>query len=143
VNNNLNEVLLGQVLSVNGYSVTRQRLAVFNSLSSKEPISMRQLIGELEGQLDRVSVYRTVALFERLGVLVRLTNGFKYKIELTGNFNSHHHHLNCTECGKVIDLNSEVLEQYIRALAEEYNFVLTHQVEIQGKCAECLKTKRA
>ena len=137
---NVSEARLEQVLAANGYSVTRQRRAVFRALSGSEPISMRQLINSLEGQLDRVSIYRTVALFERLGILVRLVSGFKYKIELSDSFNPHHHHLTCTECGKVIDVNAEELERHIRDLAKANNFTLiAHQVEIQGKCAECAK----
>ena len=137
---NVSEARLEQVLAANGYSVTRQRRAVFRALSGSEPISMRQLIDKLEGRLDRVSIYRTVALFERLGILVRLVSGFKYKIELSDSFNPHHHHLTCTECGKVIDVNVEELERYIRDLAKANNFTLiAHQVEIQGKCAECAK----
>ena len=137
---NVSETRLEQVLTANGYSVTRQRRAVFKVLSGSEPISMRQLIDKLEGRLDRVSIYRTVALFERLGILVRLVSGFKYKIELSDSFNPHHHHLTCTECGKVIDVNVEELERHIRDLAKANNFTLiAHQVEIQGKCAECAK----
>ncbi|MGH7234026.1 MAG: transcriptional repressor, partial [Candidatus Saccharimonadales bacterium] len=69
---NTRESRLSQVLAANGYSVTKQRRAVFDALLSSEPITMRQLITKLNKTLDRVSVYRSVALFEKLGILTRV-----------------------------------------------------------------------
>ena len=129
---------LSMVLSANGLSKTSQRQAVFDALSTSEPLSMHELVGKLAGRVDRVSAYRTVAIFEKLGILQRLTHGFKYKLELSDDFNRHHHHLTCTNCGKVIDVKAEAIEGFIASVAQENNFrLISHQIEIQGKCADC------
>lgn len=131
---------LSDVLSSNGLSITTQRQAIFDALSASEPLTMHELVEKLAGRVDRVSVYRTVSLFEKLGILQRLTHGFKYKLELSDDFNRHHHHLTCINCGKVIDVKAEAIEGFIGAIAQEHDFTLSsHQIEIQGKCADCAK----
>lgn len=131
---------LTEVLSKNNLSMTVQRQAVFDALSFSEPLSMHELVAKLSGKVDRVSAYRTVAIFEKLGILQRLTQGFKYKLELSDNFNRHHHHLTCTNCGKVVDVKAEAIEGFIASISQENNFVLiSHQIEIQGSCSNCAK----
>lgn len=120
-----------------GYSVTRARLAVFNALVGQEPLSMGQLVGRVRG-VDRASVYRTIDLLERLGVVQRLNTGWKYKLELTDKFSEHHHHLTCTKCGRTVALSEHELERFIEQLARLHKFVpSSHQVEIQGLCNTC------
>lgn len=95
-------------------------------------------LAERASGVDRASVYRTVALFERLGIVQRLNTGWKYKIELTDKFAEHHHHLTCTHCGRTITMNESELEVLISKLAAHHNFAPTsHQIEIQGLCERC------
>lgn len=92
--------------------------------------------------VDRASVYRTVALFEALGIVQRLQIGWKYKLELSGDFVHHHHHLSCLQCGRIIALPEDtVLEKRLHALANTQNFLSQdHQLEIKGLCADCRAT---
>jgi Fur family ferric uptake transcriptional regulator len=129
---------LKELLQLHGHSYTKQRQAVFKALLGQEAMNMNELNILLAGQLDRVSVYRTIALFEQLGIVQRLNNGWKYKLELTDVFNEHHHHLSCIKCGKIISLNEDSLEEFITNLSSAQGFKPTkHQVEIQGYCREC------
>lgn len=122
-----------------GQSVTAARLTVFEALLGQEPMPMHQLV-KRAGEVDRASVYRAVALFERLGIVQRLHTGWKYKIELTDKFSAHHHHLTCLRCGRTIAMNEAELERVISDLARAHNFHPTaHQIEIQGLCADCQK----
>lgn len=92
-------------------------------------------------QIDRASVYRTVDLFERLGVVQRVTTGWKYKLELTDRFAEHHHHLTCSSCGRTIDIAGDDLERLIDQISAARGFLPTaHQIEIQGLCASCQAT---
>lgn len=126
------------ILDSNDYSVTRQRLQVFDSLFSQEPMTIHQIVAKLHGTVDRASVYRTIDLFEKLGIAQRINIGWKYKIELSDKFSDHHHHLTCTICGKVIPINAEELEGFINRIAGSENFLAAnHQIEIQGICSTC------
>jgi len=130
------EILTG-ILKEHGYSRTHARIAVFEALLGKEPLSMHDLVDATKS-VDRASVYRAVDLFEKLGIVQRLNTGWKYKIELTDAFTDHHHHLTCTNCGKTVAMNEQRLERFIEQLAQEHGFSpLGHQIEIQGLCPVC------
>ncbi|HEX6258360.1 MAG TPA: Fur family transcriptional regulator [Candidatus Saccharimonadales bacterium] len=133
------EALLTKVLRENNYSVTSARKAVFALLLRKEPQTMRQLIRAANGTVDRVSIYRAVELFEKLGIAQRITIGWKYKIELSEVFLEHHHHINCLGCGKIVAVKEQPeIEERIKQIARDSGFVLqSHQLELQGLCATC------
>lgn len=122
-----------------GQSLTATRLTVFRALQNKEPQTMRDIIDACKNQADRASVYRTVGLFERLGVVQRLQIGWKYKLELSDAYHHHHHHLTCRNCGVVTPLPEDPqLETRLRLLAAGRHFKMQdHQLEIQGLCANC------
>jgi Fur family ferric uptake transcriptional regulator len=126
-----------QLLKQNGYSITKPRLRVFESLLDQKPMSMYELVSRVP-EVDRASVYRTVELFERLGVVLRLNTGWKYKLELSDKFMEHHHHLTCIRCGTTIAMNEHELEAVLDRLAATHSFTPTaHQIEVQGICASC------
>lgn len=136
------DVQLRTTLKARRQSVTKSRLIVFKALQDKEPQTMQEIVKVCRGKVDRASIYRTIALFERLGIVQRLQIGWKYKLELTDAFHHHHHHLTCTHCGKTIPLSeNEQLEAMLAILSRRHNFTMhTHQLEIQGLCHNCLKT---
>lgn len=123
-----------------GYSLTKARLSVFEVLlDNHEPMSMGQLVAAAPA-VDRASVYRAVELFERLGIIQRITTGWKYKLELSDRFTDHHHHLTCTNCDRVVKINEDELEQFIADVAQRAHFMPSaHQIEIQGLCEDCAK----
>lgn len=135
--------LLQSVLKKHGYSVTKPRLVVCELLWNHEPQSMRELTQRLNARLDRASLYRTIDLFEKLGIVQRIYIGWKYKIELSDIFTKHHHHISCLRCGKVIPLHEgPELEALLHQLAEQHNFTAqSHQLEIAGFCQDCRRTQ--
>lgn len=137
--------LLQKVLKDNGYSMTVARLFVCELLWGREPQSMHELTQRLSGKVDRASLYRTISLFEQLGLVHRVYIGWKYKVELSDIFTHHHHHLSCLRCGKVVALAEDApAEQLIRTLATRHGFTVQHhQLEIQGYCADCQKARAA
>lgn len=130
------------ILKKHGYSLTKPRLAVFNALLGQEPLSMHELVEKTVG-VDRATVYRTVSLLEELRVVLRINLGWKYKLELSETFSSHHHHISCEQCGKTIALNERALEQVVERLSTLHGFTPTaHQIEIQGYCQDCQKKRQ-
>jgi len=131
--------LLEKILKDNTHSVTQPRRLVFEALAHKESQSMHEIIQQVAEQVDRVSVYRIIELYEKLGIVQRITIGWKYKLELSDIFLEHHHHLSCSRCGKIIAVkDSQRLETLISELSQAHNFHLTnHQLELQGYCQQC------
>jgi len=132
---------LRSLLKENGSSLTKPRKIVFDLLLNQEPQSMQVLSKRAEGKVDRATVYRTVELFEELGIARRLNIGWKYKIELSDVFTGHHHHMFCTNCGRTYDLaENSMLETMIDTVAAKSGFAPRgHQLEIYGHCQNCSK----
>lgn len=130
---------LRTTLKRHGQSLTAGRRAVFGVLQHAEPQTMHDIIAACAGKADRASVYRTISLFEQLGIVQRLQMGWKYRIELTDAFSHHHHHLTCTVCGTVTPLpEDDALESQLRRLADSNGFTAeSHQLEIRGRCRSC------
>lgn len=133
---------LKQILSSNGYRITDARTAIFKLLSSPEPQSIRQILAKANGKVDRVSIYRNIEVFEKLGIVHRVYVGWKYKIELSDDFMAHHHHLSCLDCGKIIDIDDEKhIDDFIEEVSKKFNFKpRRHQFEVDGYCQDCQET---
>ena len=135
------ETILRKVLSDNRAKLTQPRLFVFRLLLDHGPQSLAELTARSAGNVDRVSVYRIVALFERVGILKKVTIGWKYKVELSEIFLDHHHHITCLSCGTVTAVKeNEAIETILHTLANGTGFVVaSHQLELQGYCQKCQK----
>jgi Fur family ferric uptake transcriptional regulator len=132
---------LRALLKKDGASLTKTRKLVFDLLLNQEPQSMQVLVKRAGDRVDRATIYRTVELFERLGIVHRLNIGWKYKIELSDVFQGHHHHFYCTNCSKTYPLPANsMLEAIIDSTATKEGFSARgHQLEIYGLCGRCSK----
>lgn len=130
---------LKHALQDEGHSLTKVRRNVFNALADSDALTMNQLVRKLQHKMDRSSIYRTIELYERLGIVNRLQIGWKYKLELSEAFAGHHHHATCLNCNKVIAFEeNQELESGIHKLAEQLGFKLTsHTLELRGLCPDC------
>lgn len=129
---------LKQTLKESGASATKARVTIFVSLLNFGPLSVGNLARKVQAELDRATVYRTVELFERLGIVNRIWHGFKNQIELSEIFTPHHHHALCQNCGKTVDITSSELESILAGLGKKHQFLtLSHSVELLGYCVDC------
>lgn len=135
------EKLLRKILEDSNYKVTKGRLLIFKLLQAHEPRTMASLINAVSGSIDRVSVYRIIELYEKLGIIKRVNIGWKYKLELSDIFLDHHHHISCVGCGRVVATRQDdEIEKLISKLGKMSGFSLTsHHLELQGYCASCQK----
>jgi Fur family ferric uptake transcriptional regulator len=134
---------LKQVLTDNSFHVTKAREATFKLLVSTEPQTISQILTKAKGSVDRVSIYRNIELFEKIGIVHRIYVGWKYKLELSDQFVAHHHHLSCLSCGKIIDIEDEKhIDVFIHKVSDKYGFKpRRHQFEVDGYCKDCQKIK--
>lgn len=129
---------LKQTLKQAGSSATKSRVVIFSSLQQNGPVGLGKLIADVRKQTDRATVYRTVDLFEKLGIVNRIWYGAEPLVELSEIFTPHHHHALCQNCGNAIDLTSSELESVLAALAKKHHFLaLNHSVELSGYCSNC------
>ncbi len=134
-----NKTNFKHLLTTSKYHVTKSRIKIFEILNQNPPLSIRDILKHSNGSIDRVSLYRNIDLFEKLGIVQRVYIGWKYKLELTDYFVAHHHHLSCSSCGKVIDIKDEDdISKFISLVASKYAFAPTkHHFEIEGICSAC------
>lgn len=125
------------LLKEQGFSATKSRMIVLNAVLSNQPATIQQLVSALPS-IDRATVYRTIQLFEDLGIAKKVYTGFKYRIELGDSFQEHHHHLSCMRCGTVIDVHTPEIEYAIEQTSINHGFrPIRHDLDISGYCANC------
>lgn len=126
------------LLKKQGYSITKPRLLTFEVLlQADEALTIPQIVALLPN-IDMVSVYRVLQLFEEVGIAHRVWNGFKSRIELSDIFSPHHHHFICNKCGLTQTIKSDDLERSLHALESLHSFELQqHSVELSGYCKKC------
>ena len=94
-------------------------------------------VKELYPYMDIATVYRTLHLFKKLGVVTEVPMGDRLHYELTDP-NSRHHHMVCRICSGAFDLSPSYLEEFRRTLIRDFGFEpdLEH-FAVGGRCAGC------
>lgn len=135
---NCNMNSLENILEQHNLRTTKPRQAVFEFLKKhEEPVFIGQIIKECPN-IDRVSIYRTIELFEKLGIIQVFHIGFNKGYELAEPFKEHHHHIHCKVCNKITSIKSDKLERTVHKIAEHYNYELSsHHIELWGTCSDC------
>ncbi len=127
-----------QILKKNNVSLTTTRKAIFATLLRSEKPLKKGEIARLTPSVDRASVYRTLELFSRLGITTTIVRGWTPFTELAEPFKAHHHHITCDQCGMIVEIENDTLEDVLSLIAGRHNFTLTkHTVELSGLCDQC------
>jgi len=97
------------------------------------------------------TVYRTLELLVRMGLVFKFDFGdgrARYELSEGPKGAGHHHHLVCTNCGRVIDYTDfideevELLNRTEKGLSKKYNFDITnHLIQFYGLCEGCRSKK--
>jgi len=132
--------IIGQ-LARDGHRLTTPRQAIIKMVAPRQDhFSAQEVWDDVRTNysgIGRATVFRTLDLLTELGVLNRIHTGdgcHRYTVCDT----RHHHHLMCVECGTVLSLDAAGIESKIREMAAEAGFdLLTHHLELVGRCAEC------
>lgn len=95
-------------------------------------------------QVGKATVYRTLELLREAGVVQEHDFGEGFKRYEPLGAQSHHEHLICTACGRVVEFSSERFERMNALIAEQYGFrPHHHRLEIYGVCRECQRQDAA
>lgn len=125
-----------------GLKVTLPRVKILHVL---ETSAQRHLSAEdvykclLAGgeEIGLATVYRVLTQFEGAGLVCRHHfEGGQAVFEL--NRGTHHDHLVCVQCGRVVEFFDETIESRQRAIADQHGYTIAdHALVIYGTCAEC------
>src|SRR6185437_15929222 len=111
-----------------GIRLTAQRRALIETIqeatSHLDAANLLKLARERDPNIDRATVYRTLELLKRLGMIDELDlmhlNGEKHYYEVKTR--KDHLHLACFHCGKIEEFASPTFEKLKREIAEKNDF---------------------
>ena len=134
------ETQLGSALRERGQRVTPQRLVVARLLQEYgDHVTAETLHRRVSERMPGVSlptVYATLDLLEELGLVNRLltqSGAVVYDPNV-----SEHHHLVCTACGAILDVEAPLDDDAIMRAARRNGFApAAAQVVVRGLCAGC------
>lgn len=121
--------------------LTGPRQAILSALrEGSRPMSARE-IHETMGRdaCDLVTVYRSMHMLEREGIVKRSDFGKGGRFELLEEGDDgHHHHLVCVECSAVVELEECFPHEVEQRIAARNGFKqVTHRLEFFGVCPRC------
>ncbi|SDN21341.1 Fur family transcriptional regulator [Acetanaerobacterium elongatum] len=129
------------ILDSLGIKVTKQRRAILNVILQAEvPLSADEIYARLAQDGTNFStVYRTLATLAEKGALIKVGEaGAKTLFQLKDH--THKHHLICTECRKVLEIDECPIEALSHEIADSTGFKITgHCLELTGVCPSCAR----
>ncbi|HEY3760232.1 MAG TPA: Fur family transcriptional regulator [Verrucomicrobiae bacterium] len=122
--------------------VTGPRAAILEVLRKHpHPLTNKEIFAEMpRGQCDLATIYRSMHLLEKMGMVKRFDFGDGVaRFELIGeNDDGHHHHLVCTKCSEVVEVEECFPERVEKQIAAKNRFKsVTHKLEFFGVCPDC------
>jgi Fur family peroxide stress response transcriptional regulator len=126
-----------------GMPVTVQRRVIFSALLERnDHPTVDQVFAQVKDRIpgvSRTTVYRTLETLANLR-LVRRTNHFAASARFDGNM-KRHHHLVCTACGKVIDLQDSNTTVSNLPDVRRNGFTLRdYSIYFEGFCSDCKRS---
>ena len=120
-----------------GHRLTRSRRAVVEATLELAPhFAPEDLLARVPW-VGRATVFRTLKLLLDLNLICRVLmegGNLRYRLSTRG----HHHHLLCTQCGRVEDFTrcdvSALVDELTRST--EYD-IEGHWLEVYGRCSSC------
>ena len=133
-----------KILTEHKVSITNPRILVLEALLEvSNPITIDELQSKLKGYVAKSTLYRVLNDLKKINILNEFTSPDNSTVvELILEDHSHHHHLFCSDCGEVIDIElsdefEKMLSKEIESIQKKFNFEINdHRVEMFGLCTE-------
>lgn len=133
-----------QILRSEGKRVTPQRQLLLRIIQTNEGhLDADEIYRQAKRQDPRISlstVYRTLNLLKELDLVEEVHfDEDHHHYELAAD--TLHHHLVCTECGRIMEFRNRLVDELRAELEQEHGFLLERlQVDALGRCQECQAT---
>lgn len=134
---------LKKIVKQKGLKYTEQREIVLNILlHAQDHLSAEDVYNEIKKQYSEsnigiATVYRALSFLEEVDLITSIafgSDGKKYE----SNAKSHHDHLICTSCGKIIEFLDDEIEKRQERIAKKNKFKITsHSMQLYGICSDC------
>ena len=125
--------------------LTAQRRAIIESaFSTRQHFTAEQLLDwsrRRDKSVSRATIYRTLPLLTESGLVREMDFGKDSKF-YDPNYaeHPHHNHIICQDCEKIIEFESDKLEQLENEISQRLGFSLrAHRLQITAHCEEFRK----
>ncbi len=134
-----------EFVETKGLRMTAPRKAIIDAVfSTEEHFTAEQLLDwarERDASVSRATVYRTLPLLTESGLVHEMDFGKDYKF-YDPNYADHpnHNHIICQDCEKIVEFESEQIEQIEDEISRKLGFSIKSQtIQITGNCQELKK----
>jgi len=122
--------------------LTGPRQAILRVLGGQaRPLTCREIFGGLrKGDGDLATVYRSLELLERLGMVKRFYfgDGAARFALVDERRQGHQHHLVCIQCARMVEIGEcSVGELEARVASRSHFKAVTHRLDFFGVCPAC------
>ncbi len=120
--------------------LTRQRQIILEELASvKNHPTANEIYDMVRKKLPRIglgTVYRNLELMAANGIILKLeTGGTQKRFDA---ITTPHHHIKCTDCGKIDDIDVPIQTDINRQAAKFSDYtILGYHLEFSGLCSSC------
>ena len=133
-----------KILTDRRVSITNPRIIVLEELlASKNPLTIDELQKKLKNKVAKSTLYRVLNDLKKIQILNEFSTPDNLTVvELILEGDIHHHHLFCSDCGEIIDIEmgdefEKTLSEEIKRIEKNFNFSIEdHRLELFGKCTE-------
>ncbi|SDY88145.1 Fur family transcriptional regulator [Tindallia californiensis] len=133
------------LLKEKGYKLTPQRRAVLNMIMDNpgKHLTTEEIYDLVKVQCPDIglaTVYRTLQILNEMDLILKINlddgcSRYEYNIHQDDH---EHHHLICTDCGRIVEVNEDLLDSIERQIEKDYDFSITdHKVKFFGLCSKC------
>lgn len=136
---------LKKIVKQKGLKYTEQREIVLSILlQADEHLTAEEVYNQIkkdfpDSNVGIATVYRALSFLEEVELIASInfgTDGKKYE----SNTKSHHDHLICTDCGKIVEFFDDEIEKRQEKIAKVNKFKITdHSMQLYGLCENCQK----
>jgi Fur family ferric uptake transcriptional regulator len=140
---------LSELLREHNLRITPQRKAILQILNDcrghhLETENIYELLavrGDKPQRVGLATVYRTMELFEKIGLVSKLSmENSPARYELIIHDDLRHHHLICLKCGQVQEIDDSFTEDFKVLVLNNKEFqVADKPMKIYGYCSRCRK----
>ncbi|AXX93081.1 transcriptional repressor [Malaciobacter molluscorum LMG 25693] len=134
---------LKKIVKQKGLKYTEQREIVLDILiNAEDHLSAEEVYNQIkekypDSNIGIATVYRALGFLEEVDLIASIafgTEGKKYE----SNAKSHHDHLICTSCGKIVEFLDDEIEKRQDKIAKKNKFKITsHSMQLYGICTDC------
>ena len=139
----LHEIVEERLRGVGQRYTANRRVLVETLLAAGGPVSIGDLLLR-KGSVPQSSAYRNLAVLEQADVVRRIITDDDFaRFELDEGLTEHHHHLVCSNCGRIEDVEvpadvERSLGRSLDRLAKGAGFAsVGHRLDLLGLCRSC------